>query len=138
MVVRLLSGRSEGSKGKSSFFALLLLLPLLLLVSCSSSDMTPESIRGGETRATLSPGFFTGNVAKAYRIAREIPEVLDSLHCYCDCKKSHGHKSLLTCYVTRHAVGCDPCINEALMASELHKQGMDVVSIRKAVDKRFR
>ncbi|MEK7678835.1 MAG: CYCXC family (seleno)protein [Deltaproteobacteria bacterium] len=115
----------------------------LLIMSISSCKvagekaMTPESIRGGETRETMSPLYFTGSVRDAYQIAKEIPDVLDGLHCYCECKKNFGHKSLLTCYVDEHAKHCDLCLNEAFMAGELHRQGMDAVSIRKAVDKRF-
>jgi hypothetical protein len=121
----------------ASFFVVL--AALLLLQGCGSADnkMTAESIRGGETRGTLSPAYFVGPAAKAYRVAKEIPEVLDSLHCYCECKKNFGHKSLLTCYVDRHAEYCSVCIDEALMAYQLHKEGKDVVSIRKAVDKAF-
>lgn len=122
----------------ASFFVVL--IAAVALYGCSGSSdktMTAESIRGGETRATLSPAHFTGPAARAYRVAREIPEVLDSLHCYCECKKNFGHKSLLTCYVDRHAEHCSVCIDEALMAYKLHKEGKDVVSIRKAVDKAF-
>jgi hypothetical protein len=121
----------------ASFFVVL--VALLLLQGCGSADnqMTAESIRGGETRGTLSPAHFVGPAAKAYRVAKEIPEILDSLHCYCECKKNFGHKSLLTCYVDRHAEHCGVCIDEALMAYKLHKEGKDVVSIRKAVDKAF-
>ena len=36
-----------------------------------------------ETRPVLTDAIFTGRVAKAYRIAAEIPKVLDSLFCYC-------------------------------------------------------
>jgi hypothetical protein len=56
-----------------------------------------------ETRPTLSPALFVGRVAAAYRIAKEIPEVLDQLYCYCRCAENFGHKSLLSCYVDRHA-----------------------------------
>lgn len=110
------------------------------VVSCGSSSEPvgdAPSLRGGETRATLSPGFFSGPTAKAYFIAREIPEILDSLHCYCECKKHMGHKSLLTCYVDGHAARCDVCQDEAFMAYDLFKQGRDVRSIRRAVDERF-
>ncbi len=118
-------------------FAFLLLS--VAAISCNRQpDMTePAKLRGGETRATLSPMHFTGSTARAYAIAKEIPEVLDSLHCYCECKKHHGHKSLLTCYVDEHAKHCDLCMDEAFMAYDLHKQGADVVSIRKAVDEKF-
>jgi len=108
------------------------------LAACGGSGVDPASLRGGETRQTLAPQYFTGDTAKAYVAAREIPEVLDSLHCYCECKKHQGHKSLLTCFVTTHGRNCSLCINEAVMANKLHKKGYDVVAIRKAVDKAFK
>ncbi len=108
------------------------------LVSCGASSVDPATLRGGEIRQTLAPQYFTGGTAKAYVAAREIPEVLDSLHCYCECKKHQGHKSLLTCFVTTHGRNCSICIDEAVMANKLHKKGYDVVAIRKAVDKAFK
>lgn len=113
---------------------------LLTLASCQTSKteaIDPATLRGGETRPTLSPAYFGGTVAEAYRIAKEIPEVLDSLYCYCDCKKHFGHKSLLTCYVDTHAAYCDVCLEEALLAYDMHREGADVVTIRKAVDDKF-
>lgn len=116
----------------------LVLAALLFLQGCGAqSEIDAASLRGGETRATLSPAYFYGPAAKAYKAAREIPEVIDSLHCYCECKKNFGHKSLLTCYVDRHAERCGVCIDEALMAQKMHKDGKDIVTIRKAVDKQF-
>jgi len=56
-----------------------------------------------ETKPTLSPALFVGKVAEAYKGAREIPEVLDQLYCYCRCAENFGHKSLLSCYAGRHA-----------------------------------
>ncbi|MBI5047895.1 MAG: hypothetical protein HZB54_02940 [Deltaproteobacteria bacterium] len=96
-----------------------------------------STIRGGETRPTLSPVRFTGKTALTYEIAREIPEILDSLHCYCECKKHFGHKSLLTCYVDDHAAFCDVCMDEAIRAYELFKQGKDILTIRKTIDREF-
>jgi len=94
-------------------------------------------LRGGETRPTLSPAQFTGKTSNTYEIAREIPEILDSLYCYCDCKKHFGHKSLLTCYVDDHAAYCDVCMDEAIRAYELFKQGKDILTIRKTIDREF-
>jgi hypothetical protein len=65
-----------------------------------------ESLRRGETRATLDPRTFSDpKVRKAYQIAKDIPWVLDSIYCYCRCEESpvFRHKSLLSCYVDRHA-----------------------------------
>jgi hypothetical protein len=56
-----------------------------------------------ETRATLPPSMFNGRVREAYAIARDIPEVLDQLYCYCRCRENFGHKNLLSCYVDNHA-----------------------------------
>ena len=95
------------------------------------------SLRGGETRQTLSPANFTGTTSKAYQIAKEIPEVLDSLYCYCNCKRDHGHKSLLTCYVDDHAAYCGVCMDEAIIAYDMLKQGKDILSIRRFIDKKY-
>ncbi|GMR04406.1 MAG: hypothetical protein BMS9Abin23_0303 [Thermodesulfobacteriota bacterium] len=119
------------------------LVLLITLISCGNGntgsarkDVTAVS-GGGETRDTLSPAYFTGTAAKAYWVAKEIPEVLDSLHCYCECKKNFGHKSLLTCYVDNHAQRCGICQDEAFMAYDLYTKGHDIGFIRKAVDDRF-
>jgi hypothetical protein len=56
-----------------------------------------------EKRPTLSPSLFNGRVADAYAIAKLTPALLDQLYCYCRCKENFGHKSLLSCYVDRHA-----------------------------------
>jgi hypothetical protein len=56
-----------------------------------------------ETRPTLDPARFVGKAALAHRVAREIPDVLDQLYCYCECDKRAGHKSLLSCYTDGHA-----------------------------------
>lgn len=124
------------SSRKFQFRSVLLILGVLFFVSsCDSVD--PESLKGGETRRTLTPALFTGKFKTAYKAAREIPEILDSLYCYCDCKKHHGHKSLLTCYVDKHARHCPVCIDEALMARDMHKKGKDVIAIRKAIDRKY-
>jgi hypothetical protein len=68
--------------------------------SASSVDRAPVPRR--ETRPTLEPALFTGKAAEAYRVAREMPDVLDQLQCYCACRSEYGHVSLLSCYVDGH------------------------------------
>ena len=68
-----------------------------------STELKKESVRLRETRPILSPDRFVGKAARAYQIAREIPEVLDKLYCYCRCRENFGHKNLLSCYVDNHA-----------------------------------
>ncbi len=65
-----------------------------------------QSLRMGETRETIEPSIFRDPmIREAYRVAKEIPWVLDSIYCYCYCKESpvFKHKSLLSCYVDDHA-----------------------------------
>ncbi len=54
---------------------------------------------------TLSPTLFEGKTARAYRIAKEVPELVEQMSCYCGCNKSHRHQNNLDCYVDRHAFG---------------------------------
>lgn len=68
-----------------------------------SSTPVAQHLARRETRATLDPALFVGKAAAAHKVAREIPEVLDQLYCYCQCDKHMGHKSLLSCYTDGHA-----------------------------------
>lgn len=119
------------------FISTVFVITLLIGLSSCGDGLTEENIKGGETRATLSPALYTGKTARSYEVAKEIPDILDGLYCYCDCKKHKGHKSLLTCYVDNHAQYCTVCMDEALVASKLHEEGMDALEIRRAIDKRF-
>lgn len=82
---------------------------------------------------TLPPELFTGNQKLAYQAAREIPQTLAQLPCYCHCDKSQNHKSLHSCFESEHGENCGICINEALMAYNLQKQGVAVTEIRSKI-----
>ncbi|MBI3128409.1 MAG: hypothetical protein HYZ11_12455 [Candidatus Tectomicrobia bacterium] len=73
------------------------------------SKIDPAALKarvpGGERRPTLSPALFTGVVAQAYQVAKEIPQILDQLYCWCRCIENSGHKSNLSCFVDSHAAG---------------------------------
>ena len=55
--------------------------------------------------ATLSWALFSGDAAKAYQIAREAPELLERMPCYCGCYVNPGHRNNLDCYTDRHGAG---------------------------------
>lgn len=85
-------------------------------------------------RPTLSRELFTGNERLAYQGAKEIPQTLAQLPCYCHCDKGFGHKSLLSCFETEHGENCGICIGEALMAHNLEKRAkLNVVQIREQI-----
>lgn len=82
---------------------------------------------------TLSPALFTGNKKLAYQAAKEIPQTLAQLPCYCHCDRGQNHKSLHSCFESEHGENCGICIGEALMAHNLQKQGASVSEIREQI-----
>jgi len=94
------------------FLALLALIAIAVVFVTGDAlaqkqvQVKDESLRRGETRATLDPGLFKDpTIKKAYQVAKDIPGVLDSIYCFCYCEESPAfkHKSLLSCYVDNHA-----------------------------------
>jgi hypothetical protein len=75
--------------------------------------------------------------AEAYAAARSAPHVLDGLHCYCECARNFGHRSLLTCFESDHGSRCDICQGEATLATRLASQGSSLDEIRRAIDRRY-
>jgi len=53
---------------------------------------------------TLDPSLIKGKDREGYQIAKEIPEILARIPCFCGCE-AVGHESLLDCFVDEHAVG---------------------------------
>ena len=76
-------------------------------------------------------------IARAYREAAEIPDILDGLHCHCGCRPESAHRSLLSCFESEHAFGCDVCLMEASLAYRMHTAGETLRAIRDAADDLF-
>jgi hypothetical protein len=97
--------------------------------------------RKGITAANVLPASKLGGKEKAievYDMVREIPQVVDGIHCYCGCADLPDHYSLLTCYegggMAQH---CHICQGEGRLAYRLHKEGKSLDEIRAAIDERF-
>lgn len=81
--------------------------------------------------AVLDPQQFSDPVvAKAYRYAKENPEVFAQQPCYCYCDSGVGHRSLLDCYASDHSVGCALCQKEGLLVHKLLAEGKNSAEIR--------
>lgn len=87
--------------------------------------------------ATLEPEQFTGKTREAYRVVREVPQLIAQLPCYCYCDRGFGHKSLHSCYVDDHAAHCAVCVDEVLIAYDLQKRGMSASQIREQIITQF-
>lgn len=82
-------------------------------------------------KPTLDPSSFEDEkVRAAYQAAKEIPQTIAQLPCFCFCDESFGHKSLHSCYETDHSTGCSTCMDEALMARQLKHEGLTDEQIR--------
>jgi len=99
----------------------------------------PEPRPGVTAERVLPPSTVphTPGAADAYAAARGAPHMLDGVHCYCECAKHAGHRSLLTCFESDHGSHCDICMGEATLAASLAAQGSSLSEIRRAIDQRF-
>jgi hypothetical protein len=88
----------------------------------------------GPLPATLNPKLFHDALTQnIYAIAAKEKAVLYQQPCYCHCDRSIGHKSLLDCYVDRHASLCATCKQEAAYAYEQTKKGKSPAQIRDGI-----
>jgi hypothetical protein len=86
---------------------------------------------------TLAPEKFEGLTRDAYKAVREIPVTIAQLPCYCHCDRGFGHKSLYSCFEDDHAAHCAVCVNEALLALKLEKEGRTASQIRDQIIEKF-
>ena len=81
---------------------------------------------------TLASKLFGGYARHAYHVAEDMPGVLSQQPCFCECR-SYGHKSLLFCYTSGHAAGCDICLKETYLAERMTNEGNSPSEIREAI-----
>ncbi|OFW41864.1 MAG: hypothetical protein A3J28_01450 [Acidobacteria bacterium RIFCSPLOWO2_12_FULL_60_22] len=54
---------------------------------------------------TLNPASFDNpEVKAAYQAAKEAPEALENVACYCGCFGTSGHRNNLDCFTDNHGV----------------------------------
>jgi hypothetical protein len=82
---------------------------------------------------TLPSERFKGLTRDAYKAVGEMPQTIAQLPCYCHCDEGFGHKSLQSCFVDEHAAHCAVCVEEALAAYQLQKQGLSAAQIRERI-----
>jgi hypothetical protein len=78
------------------------------------------------------------DAAPVFDLVRQIPEVVDGIHCHCGCATLEGKYSLLSCYEADGMAGhCEICQGEGRLAYRLHKRGRSLNEIRAAIDAKF-
>ena len=91
---------------------------------------------GPQLVSTLNPAAYEGRAREAYQAAKDIPEVLAELPCFCGCA-NQGHRSNLYCFRDNHGEECAMCQDIALVARAMHQQGNGVDQIRDEIIKRY-
>ena len=105
----------------------------------SSGHAAPAAATGTDAQSlkasVLDPESIQDPMARdSYVKAKQVADRLDQMYCYCHCARNEGHKSLLTCFQTTHAVSCLICQQEATQAWIDWKQGNPVGSSQKWSD----
>jgi hypothetical protein len=87
---------------------------------------------------TLNPAAFADPETKnAYQAAKDVPEVLEYMPCYCGCFGNAGHRNNLDCFKDNHGVTCSLCRAIAIEANRQSKLGTPVQQIKRIVDERW-
>jgi Protein of unknown function with PCYCGC motif len=93
-----------------------------------------EAAPRGPLPATLDPKLFPEALNQnIYALAAKEKKILYQQPCYCHCDREVGHKSLLDCYVDRHASVCATCKMEAVFAYEEWRKGRSAAEIRQEI-----
>ena len=119
------------------------------LIACNSADSPPNGQQpalqappaaqaspdvAGVNRVLDPLQFADPRVRQAYQAAKEYAHVLESIYCYCRCKENINHRALVECFESDHGAHCDVCMNEAIIAARMTKDGKTPTEIQKAID----
>jgi hypothetical protein len=97
-----------------------------------------ESTSVAKSADVLSPTIFNDEKTRAaYQVAKDIPEVLEQLPCFCGCMTNFGHKNNLFCFKDQHGSACDICQDIALDARQMHDQGMSIAQIQDRIKAKY-
>ena len=104
----------------------------------TTNEPVDQSAAALKSADVLSPTIFNDEKTRAaYQVAKDIPEVLEQLPCFCGCKKNFGHKNNLFCFKDTHGAGCDMCQDIALDARKMHDQGMSIAQIQENIKTKY-
>lgn len=103
-----------------------------------TSEPADDSSAVAKSADVLSPTIFNDEKTRAaYQVAKDIPEVLEQLPCFCGCMSSFGHKNNLFCFKDQHGSGCEICQDIALDARKMHDQGMAIAQIQENIKAKY-
>ena len=126
-----------------------LILSAILLIGCDAAESSREPAQSPTVQSApapvtadaaavnkvLDPQQFTDQrVRTAYEAAQKYADVLEHIYCYCRCKENIGHRALVECFETGHATNCNVCMNSAIIAAKMTRDGKTPKEINTALD----
>ena len=70
------------------------------------NDSAEQSATSVKSAQVMSPALFNDEKTRAaYQAAKDIPEVLEQVPCFCGCMSTHGHNSNFDCFKDQHGAG---------------------------------
>jgi len=103
-----------------------------------AGDQTADAAQLSKAADVLSPSLFSDEKTRAaYQTAKDIPEVLEQIPCFCGCLSNFGHKNNLFCFKDQHGAGCNMCQDIALDARKMHDQGMSIAQIQEKIKTKY-
>ena len=104
----------------------------------TGSETTDTATQLSRSEGVLSPTIFDdAKTRAAYQVAKDIPEVLEQLPCFCGCMSHFGHKNNLFCFKDMHGSGCELCQDIALDARKMHDEGMSIAQIQENIKAKY-
>ena len=101
------------------------------------SESAPRAALPKPNVTTMDPALFSGRTREAYQAAKEVPEVLAQLPCYCGCMSGFGHRNNLDCFHDEHGVECTMCQSIAIESRDMYKNGFEIDRIRQVIKDRY-
>lgn len=130
---------AKGSNNRARWLIAATAIGLAIIAGFGAWQMRAVADANGGSSASLTqdPELYRGDIRQAYMVARDHPELLAQLDCYCGCEQHEGHKNLLDCFRTNHGASCDICTGEAITAGQMLAQGTPIEQIRDALRARY-
>ena len=118
--------------------AVLILAGIAWISLRGTNEPSDDSAANVSSDGVLSPALFADQKARAaYQTAKDIPEVLEQLPCFCGCMMDRGHKNNLFCFKDEHGSACEICQDIALDARKMHDEGLPIARIQEKIRDKY-
>lgn len=114
----------------------ILILAVLILISVYLLRQGDEKQEDGNPLPSYA--YSDALTYKTYLFAKESPEILARIKCYCGCDMHSNHKSLKECFDSDHASYCDVCKGENIKVQNYLAKNKSIEEIMTLIVKEYK